>query len=87
MADWTVSEAKARLSEVLRRSETEGPQRIGARRRYVVIPEAQWAETQKPRIPLGKWLIENMPCGVDLPLPDRNEPDRRTPNFDDPEYG
>ena len=28
---WTVAEAKARLSEVLRRSADEGPQRIGAR--------------------------------------------------------
>ena len=28
---WTVAEAKARLSEILRLAETEGPQRIGKR--------------------------------------------------------
>ncbi len=28
---WTVAEAKARLSEILRLAEEEGPQRIGAR--------------------------------------------------------
>ena len=28
---WTVAEAKAKLSEVLRLAETEGPQRIGLR--------------------------------------------------------
>ena len=31
---WTVAEAKARLSEILRLAETEGPQHIGARKSY-----------------------------------------------------
>lgn len=35
---WTVAEAKAKLSEVLRLAETEGPQHIGARKRFVVMP-------------------------------------------------
>ena len=39
---WTVAEAKARLSEVLRLSEEEGPQRIGTRKCYVVVPEDVW---------------------------------------------
>ena len=39
---WKVAEAKARLSEVLRLSETEGPQVIGARKSYVVVPKRVW---------------------------------------------
>ena len=41
---WTVAEAKAKLSEVLRLAETEGPQRIGARKHFVVVPESVWRE-------------------------------------------
>ena len=50
---WTVAEAKAKLSEVLRLAETEGPQRIGARKHFVVVPESVWrglfAGAQAPR--------------------------------------
>ena len=35
---WTVAEAKARLSEILRLAEAEGPQTIGTRRPFVVVP-------------------------------------------------
>ena len=69
---WTVSEAKARLSEVLRLAEEEGPQRIGTRRPFVVVPAAVWEEKAPPRKPLGQWLIENMPQGVEIELPDRS---------------
>ena len=62
---WTVSEAKARLSE------QKGPQRIGTRRQFVVVPAAVWDATKAPRTPLGRWLIENMPRGIDVDLPDR----------------
>ena len=69
---WTVAQAKARLSEVLRLSETEGPQRIGARRRFVVVPETAWqAHAHPPRMPLGRWLVENMPRGINLETPNR----------------
>ncbi len=68
---WTVSEAKAKLSEVLRLAEQEGPQRIGARRRFVVVPAEVWDAANPPRKPLGRWLLENMPRGIDVELPDR----------------
>ena len=68
---WTVSEAKARLSEILHLSEQEGPQRIGIRRQFVVVPAAVWNDAKAPRTPLGRWLIENMPRGIDVDLPDR----------------
>ena len=75
----TVTEAKAWLSEILRLSEEEGPQRIGTRRPCVVIPERVWLERKAgPRKALGQWLVENIPRGTNLTLPDR-ESKRMTP--------
>ncbi len=75
---WTVAAAKARLSEVLRLAEEEGPQRIGKRKRFVVVSEHAWnAKTIRCKH-MGQWLVEKMPRGADLALPDRNEPDRET---------
>ncbi len=83
---WTVAEAKARLSEILRLASKEGPQRIGTRVRYVVVPEEEWLKRSEPRIPLGRWLAENLPRGFDdLELPDRAEPERPSP-FEDWEF-
>ena len=48
---WTVAEAKARLSEILRLAEVEGPQQIGVRRPFVVAPAAAWQEKAPPRKP------------------------------------
>ena len=73
---WTVAAAKARLSEVLRLAEEEGPQRIGKRKLFLVVSERLWNERTLQREPMGQWLVENMPRGVELELPDRNEPDR-----------
>ena len=82
---WTVAEAKARLSEVLRLAETEGPQRIGARRPFVVVPAAAWEEKSAPNKPLGQWLIENTPRGAELEIPSRRESGRSIPFIDDTE--
>ena len=70
-AVWTVAEAKARLSHILRRAEEDGPQRIGTRRTFVVVPERLWEACSSPAVPLGRWLVENMPRGYDLELPGR----------------
>ncbi|WP_419922103.1 hypothetical protein [Candidatus Poriferisodalis sp.] len=78
---WTVAEAKARLSHILRCAEEEGPQRIGTRKTFVVVPEHVWEQHTKPEVHLGRWLIENMPRGYDLELPDRHS-DRPTPFID-----
>ncbi len=69
---WTVAEAKARLSEILRLAETEGPQRIGARRPFVVVPADYWDAKTRVRKPLGQWLVENAPRGTNLEVPDRS---------------
>lgn len=68
---WTVAEAKARLSEILRLAESEGPQRIGTRRRFVLVPAEAWDTKTPPRKPFGQWLIENVPRGTHLEVPDR----------------
>ena len=76
---WTVAEAKARLSEILRLAEEKGPQHIGRRKSFVVVPAHVWAEKQSQRIPMGQWLIDNMPRGVNLDIPSRREPGREVP--------
>ena len=76
---WTVAEAKARLSEILRLAETEGPQTIGIRRPCVVVPAATWYAKAAPRKPLGQWLIENVPRGANLEIPSRRGSGREIP--------
>ena len=81
---WTVAEAKARLSEILRLAETEGPQRIGTRKPFVVVPAELWQAKTQPQMPLGQWLVENVPRGVLLELPDGSS-NRTIPFVDDDE--
>ena len=76
---WTVAEAKARLSEILRLAEEEGPQHIGKRNTFVVVPERLWKKQLPPRKPLGQWLVENMPRGIELELPSRRASNREIP--------
>lgn len=76
---WTIAEAKARLSELLRLARKDGPQYIGTKKSFVVISEEEWLLLKRPKKPLGRWLIENMPTVGELELPDRNEPDREIP--------
>ena len=83
---WTVAEAKARLSEILRLAEAEGPQRIGRRKSFVVVPAEAWYAKTPPRKPLGQWLIENSPRGVNLEIP-RDRESRRPIPFVDGETG
>ena len=79
---WTVAEAKAKLSEILRLAEEEGPQRIGTRKSFVVVPASLWEEKTRPRKPLGQWLVENLPRGTNLEVPDRSS-NRKIPFVDD----
>ena len=79
---WTVAEAKARLSEVLRLAETEGPQHIGARKTFVVVPADVWYENQPPRLHLGRWLVENVPRGPNLEVPRDRHSKREIPFID-----
>ena len=76
---WTVAQAKARLSEILRLAEEEGPQHIGVRRPFVVVPAGDWYAQAPPRRPMGQWLVENMPRGAKSRRPQGQEiPERDT---------
>jgi prevent-host-death family protein len=70
MADtWTVQEAKAQLSELLRRARAGEPQRIGVTDACVVVSEKDWAALHPSD--LGAWLVESAPRGEDITLPPR----------------
>ena len=45
------------------------PQRIGARKSFIVVPAHVWASKEPQRKPIGKWLVENMPRGANLEVP------------------
>lgn len=47
------------------------PRYIGIRRSFVVVPANTWDAKTAPRKPLGQWLIENVPRGTNLEVPDR----------------
>ena len=80
---WTVAEAKARLSEVLRLADEEGPQRIGTRKSFIVVPEKLWQAQSPKRKPLGQWLVENVPRGVNLEIPRERHSERSIPFIDE----
>jgi hypothetical protein len=48
----------------------------------VVLPVEEALKHTEAHIPLGRWLVGNMPRIGDLELPDRREPDRPSP-FED----
>lgn len=76
---WTVAEAKARLSEILRLAESEGPQQIGIRNPCIVVPAEAWYAKSPQRKPLGQWLVENTPRGVNLEIPRDRASQREIP--------
>ena len=83
---WTITEAKAHLSEILRLSEEEGPQQIGRKKTFVVVPAADWYAKKPPRKPMGQWLVDNMPLGVNLDVSGKRQSGREIP-FSAPKPG
>ena len=79
---WTVAEAKARLSEILRLAEVEGPQQIGLQRPCVVVSADVWNAKSPQRKPLGQWLVENVPRGANLEIPRDRGSQRKIPFVD-----
>lgn len=80
---WRIAEAKARLSEILRLADDEGPQRIGTKKTYVVVPENVWESNRAPREHLGTWLVENVPRGTNLEIPKQRTSKRQIPFIDE----
>ena len=77
---WTVQEAKARLSEVLKRARQGEPQVIGTQSPCIVISAGEYKRLsgQDGESHLGKWLVNNAPRGFELELPSRDD-DRPDP--------
>ena len=75
---WTIREAKARLSEILRKADKE-PQYIGSKTPYVIVTKEQWEQATRPQEPMGKWLLDNCPQIGKFELPDRREPEGEVP--------
>jgi prevent-host-death family protein len=67
---WTVPEAKAKLSEILRLAREGKPQTIGAQDPCVVVSAADFERLQ-PVSHLGQFLIETAPRGAEIELPSR----------------
>ncbi len=70
MTVWTIQQAKARLSEILRLARSGAPQRIGLGPDACVLVSGQEWEARAPRR-LGAWLVESAPRGEDLEIPSR----------------
>ena len=64
-----MAEAKVRLSEILRLAETEEPQYIGSDPAFVLTLVHTEQTGQPARLPLGKWLVQNTPRGLNLEIP------------------
>lgn len=70
--NWSVSEAKSRLSEVLRRARKSGPQYIGKREQCVVVSKEDWDAHSEPLESMSVWLLRHRPA-VYLEAPKRGE--------------
>jgi len=77
-ATWTVQDAKAQLSELLRRARAGEPQRIGMTDEACVVVSAKAWEAMHPSA-LGAWLVDNAPAGEDIETPPRHS--RRSDPF------
>jgi prevent-host-death family protein len=71
---WTVQNAKAKLSEILRRAKAGEPQVIGSAEPCVVLSMDEYRRlTERDRPHLGRWLLDNIPRGLEIELPSRED--------------
>lgn len=82
---WSVSEARENLHEILRLAEEDGPQRIGDTKIFTLAPEPEQSSEKPDRKPMGQWLVENMPRGINLEIPDGRASKRAIPFIDEAE--
>jgi prevent-host-death family protein len=81
---WSVAEAKAKLSEILRLARDGEPQTIGTEDPCVVVSARQFARDFQSN-DLGRFLIESAPRGFELEMPSRAGD--RDFSFDDGDRG
>jgi len=83
---WKISEAKARLSEIMRLAENGEAQMIGTRKTCVLVSLELWERAQGLKDPkkvhLGRWLLKNAPRGTNLEVPPREVCSRPIPFID-----
>jgi prevent-host-death family protein len=71
---WSVADAKAHLSEILRKARGGSPQVIGAQDPCVVISLETYQDRVAGAEHDGRWLVEmTSRLGCDIPLPPRGE--------------
>lgn len=80
MSTWPLQDAKARLSEVIKTAQKDGPQIITQRgvKSAVVIPFEEWERTQQHHKPTFLEILRSAPEG-DLPIPPRSSWKLRKP--------
>ncbi len=78
---WSVLDAKAKLSEILRLARAGKPQTIGSQDPCVVVSVAEF-ERLRPRRHLGEFLLATAPRLDEMELPSRV--DQRGDPFADP---
>lgn len=82
MKTWPVQDAKARFSELLQASLTEGPQLVtkhGAEA-AVLVPVQEWRRLTAQARPGFKTLLLEPETRYDLSIPKRGRQRRRTPS-------
>ncbi len=85
---WPIAEAKARLSEILRLVEEEGPQQVGVKKTFVIMSREAWEAAEAPGMSLGEMIMKFRPNPEDLPedgleIPSRKEERERPIPFID----
>ena len=45
----------------------------------MVVPGAEWYAKRRPRKPMGQWLLDNMPRGVNLDISGKRQSGREIP--------
>ena len=87
MQRWQLQEAKARLSELVKKATTEGPQEITVHGRpsVVVVSQAEFEKlTKKDEKPnLVDFLLNSPLKGLDLDFVRDKSPCRDVPDFDE----
>lgn len=78
---WQVQDAKARFSEFLKASLTEGPQVVTLRgvEAAVLLPVGEWRDLRERARPSLKSLLLGPEPRGDLSIPPRGRRQRRTP--------
>jgi antitoxin Phd len=82
MKQWPVQDAKARFSELLEASLTEGPQVVTKRgvEAAVLVPVQEWRHLRRQAKPNLKQLLLSREGQSGLPVPKRGHLHRRRPS-------